>query len=309
MELPIIRPMEPVLVREPFDDPAWIYQVKWDGIRILLYMEEGRVILRTRRGQDRTAAYPELVTSCVIDGKSVILDGEVIALDERGRPSFPRVLRRHLRGGGGREKPPIPVYYVVFDLLHLDGRWLFDTPLAERQALLGRVVEPTKWVQLCDSHSSGTELFTATQRLGLEGIVAKEMQGRYHQGRRHSSWRKIKHFKELDVIVSGVILKQGRANALLVSAYGGGELTYVGRVASGLTSSELGLFTELAEYSAAAEPELANSGQIPRKEDTRWLSIRPVVRVRFLEWTEQGVMRNPVFIGLSSCKEADCKVE
>lgn len=309
MELPIIRPMEPVLVMEPFDDPAWIYQVKWDGIRILAYMEEGRIILRTRRGQDRTAAYPELVASCRIDGKSAILDGEVIALDERGRPSFPRVLRRHLRGGGDHKNPAIPIYYVVFDLLHLDGRWLFDKPLVERQSLLRQVVEPTKSVQLCDSHSSGTELFIATERLGLEGIVAKEMHGRYHQGRRNPTWCKIKHFKELDVIVSGVILKQGRANALLVSAYAGGKPTYVGRVASGLTSTELDLFTELAECSAAVEPELANSGRIPRKLDTRWLSVRPVVRVRFLEWTEQGVMRSPVFTGLSSCKEADCTVE
>lgn len=306
MELPIIRPMEPILLKRPFDDPAWIFQVKWDGIRIVSYIENGHTILRTRRGQDRTAVYPELARSCRISGTSAILDGEVIALDSRGRPSFPRVLRRHLGGPGGRGDRPIPIQYVVFDLLYLDGDWVVDRPLTERQALLQTAVHETDLVQLCDNHSSGVELFSATERLGLEGIVAKEMHGRYHQGRKHRTWLKIKHFKELNVIVTGVVIKQGLANALLVAAYVNRELTYVGRVATGLKAADLRALTELAAEAGAPGPDLANSTQIPRGLNVRWLSVRPVVRVRFLEWTEHGVMRAPVIIGPGTCDEAEC---
>lgn len=309
MILKVIRPMEPVPVDEPFDDPAWIHQIKWDGIRLLAYAEGSGVRLYTRRGQDRTESYPELAGARLAKAETVVLDGEVVAIDSKGRPSFQRIMRRHMRARhrstGAAE---ISIDYVVFDLLYLDGQWLFEVPLLERQALLQDRVNWDTGVHPCDNHTSGKELFHATGQLGLEGIVSKERNGRYHSDRKHPTWRKIKHFQQLDAVVIGVVLKQGRANALLTAAYLEDELTYIGRVATGLSMEELGLFTDLAARSEAPRPLLLNEGYA-RERNIRWLDVRPVVRVRFMGWTEQGLLRAPVVVGFSIRPEKECVME
>lgn len=301
MNLPVLRPMEPVALEEPFDDPAWVYQVKWDGIRLVTYMENGRTVLRTRLGRDCTAVYPELADSLPVRGRSAVLDGEVIALDERGRPGFPHILRRHLAGPaiGG---PAAPLQYVVFDLVYLDGAWLSDLPLIERQNLLQKTVPGSDLVQICDNHPSGRELYAATARLGLEGIVAKEKYGTYHWGRKHRTWRKIRHLREISVLVVGLVMKRGRVNALLVARDVDGVPTYAGRVGTGLKTADRRLLTKLAAAAGAGAPAppLANSAPIPRNPDIRWLTVRPAARVRFLEWTDRGLMREPTLIGFDT---------
>ncbi|MDQ7789379.1 MAG: hypothetical protein RDU41_04930, partial [Clostridia bacterium] len=309
LNIKVIRPMEPVPAEKPTDDPAWIHQVKWDGIRLLSYIEGGRTRLYTRGGQERTGAYPELVEAKVAKAGAVVLDGEVVALDSRGVPSFQRVMRRHMRSQRGLGAAiDISVHYVVFDLLHLNGRWLFEVPLLDRQALLQDSVNWDTGVRPCDNHTSGMELFQATKQLGLEGIVSKERNGCYHPHRKHPTWRKIKHFRELDVVVVGVLLKLGRANALLTAAYLDSELAYTGRVATGLSMDELSLFTELALYSQGSSPPLLNRGQLPERE-VRWLKIRPAVRIRFMGWTEQGLFRAPVVVGFATRPEEECVIE
>lgn len=302
MDLPILRPMEPVAREAPFDDPAWVYQVKWDGIRLVAYIENGRTVLRTRRGRDCSAVYPELADGLPVRARSAVLDGELIALDERGRPSFQRILRRHLAGPAAR--PPAPaLQYIVFDLVYRDGAWLTGLPLAERQAELQKAVSPSGLVQLCDNHCSGRELYAATARLGLEGIVAKERLGTYHRGRKHRTWQKIRHLKEIRVVVIGVVMNRGRANALLVARQADGVLMYAGRVGTGLDAAERHLLTTLAWEACAPPPVLANRDRIPRGLDIRWLAVRPAAWVRFLEWTEQGLMREPVLVGFDTGTE------
>ena len=302
--------MEPLSAEEPIDDPDWIHQVKWDGIRLLSYIEGGRTRLYTRGGQERTGSYPELVERKMAKSECVVLDGEVVALDSRGVPNFQRMMRRHMRSQrrGPGNTIDIPVHYVVFDLLHLNGRWLFEVPLLERQALLLDSVNWDSCVQPCDNHTSGIELFEATKELGLEGIVSKERDGSYHPHRKHPTWRKVKHFRELDVVVVGVLLKLGRANALLTAAYLDRELSYTGRVATGLSNDELSLFTELALQSEGSRPPLLNLGHFPERE-VRWLGIRPTVRIRFMGWTEQGLFRAPVVVGFAIRPEEECVIE
>jgi bifunctional non-homologous end joining protein LigD len=219
MDLNLLKPMEPVLSERPFDDDDYLYQVKWDGIRLLSKVSSiDGVMLWTKKGQLRTETYPELLKiDKILKGNNAVLDGEVIVLGEQGLPSFNRVLRRDLAKKVTKAQITAnPVIYVVFDLLYYNDRSFTNFPLWERQELLTDILKPAENIFLCDSYPKGKQLFLTMQEKGLEGIVAKEKKGRYYCGAKNRTWLKIKCFRKMECVVGGIVLKNGRAGALLL---------------------------------------------------------------------------------------------
>lgn len=293
-----IRPMEPVPSEKIIQKDTWLYQVKWDGVRLLASIGQDNIRLATRRGKDRTATYPELVDSLRDTGlNSALLDGEVIAL-ENGKPNFYRLLQRDLSTNAKKKeylRRKIPVYYMVFDLLFLDGEWITDLPLENRLAKLKEVCPATGWIQLCESYDDGEKLFRVTRDHGLEGVIMKERAGKYHLGQKHPTWRKVKHFRQLEAQVVGVTLRAGRVNALLLGLLQEGKWVYIGAVASGLTAAELRILTEWLPQLEREKPVVINP---PRIREGAGIWVEPVltVEVKYLEWTPDGTLRSPSVI-------------
>jgi bifunctional non-homologous end joining protein LigD len=288
--------MEPVLSREPITGTDYVYQVKWDGIRILANIVDGQVTLHTRHGKVRTTIYPEITAILASNYKkeTLYLDGEMISLFD-GKPDFFQVVKRD------RIKTPskieqfvskIPVSYVIFDMVKANERWLLDMPLEKRLALLEKYVSNSEKIQLCPTTENGESLFTYTKEKHWEGIVAKEKQGKYHIGQKHPTWRKIKHFQFIDAYLLGVTLKSGTVYSLLLGVEDGNQWRYIGRVSTGLSVEEKQLLTTYSSY--LATPTAATHIPPFREEEIRWFTPSIKAKIRYLEWTPDEILRNPV---------------
>lgn len=299
----MIKPMEPVLVLEPFDDLRYLYQVKWDGIRILAYLSPQGIELRTKRGNLRTEQYPELlVLQKYFSGENAIIDGEVIVIGEGGIPNFHKVLQRDLRKNVTQEiMTRNPVIYLVFDLVYLGNRFVTGLTLLERQKLLEKYLRPAANIYLCDNYVRGKELYQIMEGKGMEGIVAKEKNGLYYCGEKNKTWQKIKCFRELNVILGGVALKDGRITALLVGGQNdqpeGNNLSYLGKVFSGLNSRDLAQIRDIMQVYEEADSPFANPPQLEKGVKVIWLPPYLIIKIQYLEWSEKGILRNPVFRG------------
>ncbi len=288
--------MEPVLSKELLVRSNCVYQVKWDGIRILSKIEQGNVTLHTRHGNIRTHIYPEItrLLSNQFARRSVYLDGEMISIHQ-GKADFFQVLKRDRLKTESKIETAVkkmPVCYMLFDILYYDS-WVTDRSFQERNELLNSIVSPTDRLQLCPTTSDGKALFTYTKEQGWEGIVSKEITGKYHVGEKHPTWRKIKHFQYLESTILGVTLKSGKVYSLLLGTKKDDEeWQYIGRVSSGLSVEEKRILTEYSKFlqiptSVAVIPPF-------QEEEIRWFIPDIRVEIRFLEWTPDGTLRNPV---------------
>ena len=235
-----IPPMLATLVGAPFDDPDWLFEVKWDGFRVEAVVDGGDVRLWTRGEQDASRYFgPFLDPPTWLDARRAIVDGEVIALDEHGEPDF-ALLQARIKGRGGPAVAPTPFVYEVFDLLHLDGRSLLDEPLEERRRLLAEVLRPDPRVRLSEHiEADGIAFFEAARSRGLEGIMAKDRRSPYVPGKRTDRWLKVKIRPEQELVVGGWVTGTGTAvelGALLVGVYEDGALRYAGKVGAGFTT-------------------------------------------------------------------------
>lgn len=296
---------------EGFDDPEWVFEVKWDGVRAIATTvrpgtgEPASTRLVSRLGNDVTAAYPELASLWErVLARNAVLDGEIVAFGTDGVPSFQRLQRRmHLRDEGGvdRARTRIPVTYMVFDLLAVDGAAIIDRPLAERLALLDEVLVPGGAVQRSEAvPEAGTALFSAASERGLEGLVAKRAASPYRPGQRSRDWRKLKVRRSVDCVVGGWLPGQGgrggSLGALLLGLHDEGRLRYVGRVGSGFDEAELARLDALLAERAGDSPF---SGGPPRPpKGARFVRPDLVCRVEYGEVTEEGVLRAPSYKGL-----------
>lgn len=291
--------MVPLSRKEPLDSPGYIYQIKWDGVRILSLLEERGVILKNRRGSPRTEQYPELQELAKLaNARSAVLDGEVIALTA-GKPSFPRVLRRDLcrRETAVRVlQREIPCTYCLFDLLFLNGADLTGSPIEERQRLLREIVEPAPLLYLSENFTEGEALYREIERAGLEGIVAKKRGSPYRSGQRSADWLKMKPRRCQLCVVGGLSMAKGSVGSLLLGAYRGEELLYIGRAGSGLKRKELLQLRDLALRVGSADSFFSNP---PRGRDLLWLKPSLTVQIEFAEWTGTLKMRAPVVLGFS----------
>jgi len=295
-----LQPMEPVSKKEPFDSSAHIFQIKWDGVRILALVDQGQVILKNRTSKPRTKQYPELQKlAALVRVKSAILDGEVIAMGG-GKPSFARVLRRDFCR---REKMitalqrQIPCTYCLFDLLYLEGADLTGKPLEERLHLLSKIIEVKPPLYLNENFQEGRALYREIEQAGLEGIVAKKKKSPYRSGKKSGDWLKIKPRRRQLCVVGGLTMPGGSVGALLLGAYRDGELLYIGKASSGLAESDLLLLRDYALENAAAKPYFSNP---PRERDYLWLKPYLTVLIEFAEWTANLRLRAPVVIGFSN---------
>ncbi len=275
---------------------GWTYEVKFDGYRALAYVRAGDCTLRSRNDKDLTARFPEVAKAIAhaVKSPNAVLDGEVCRLTADGRSSF-----SELQQGSG------PLVYFAFDLLELDGVPTVDRPLAERKArlrgLLDRRVEA---VAFSESFDDGDALLEAAGERGLEGIVAKRADGPYRPGRRSSEWRKIKLDKQDDFVVVGFTRGTGRRagtfGALVLAVKEDSALRYAGNVGTGFDDAEIGRLLELLRPLHRDTPPLPAVPTMPRvrRGDVQWVEPRLVVQVRYGEWTHDGHLRHPAYLGL-----------
>ncbi len=302
-----VAPMLAVAGDLPDEEDAYAYEIKWDGVRAQASACGGRLHLSSRRLTDITARYPELWPLAEAVGRPALLDGEVVAFDDEGRPSFghlqhrmhvtdPRDVRRRMGSH--------PVAYLVFDLLWLDDASTMDLPYVERRRLLaGLDLEHSCWSVPRHHLGDGLALLAASRARGLEGIVAKRLTSPYEPGRRSRAWTKVKSKPRQDVVVGGWIPgsgnRWGRVGALLAGYHEGGRLRFAGRVGTGFTDRTL---DELAQLLAPLERATSPfADDVPYKQ-ARFVEPRLVAEVEFGEWTATRIMRHPSFKGLRDDK-------
>jgi bifunctional non-homologous end joining protein LigD len=303
------------------EDARWGYEVKWDGVRALLWVDHGHVTIRSRTQREISDRYPEVRpigrALAARQALEVVLDGELVALDEQGRPSFERLQSRINAGSEAairRAARAVPVTYVVFDLLHRDGRSLLEEPYERRRALLAELeLEGPAWRVPAFRRGDGAALLAATREHRLEGIVAKRLDSRYEPGRRTGAWRKLRNRLRQEVSVGGWLEgeggRAGRIGALLVGDRDepGGPLRYAGRVGSGLSEAQLDdLHARLSALASARSPFAAPAdragGRSPIPRGAHWVQPQLVAEVEFSERTSEGLLRQPVFKGLRDDK-------
>jgi bifunctional non-homologous end joining protein LigD len=312
IDIDSLRPMKAVTGTLPADETGWAFEIKWDGVRIVSGIESGTVRLRSSNGNDVTSRYPELqALANALEHHSVALDGEVVAFDEHGRPNFGLLQHRmHLANAAEVRKraETVPISYVVFDLLHLDGNDV--TPLAylDRRRLLTELVpDDGCWTVPAHREGDGATLLEVVEQRGLEGIVAKRCDSPYLVGKRSSSWIKIKVRLQQEFVIGGWQPgeggREGQLGSLLVGVYQDGVLRYCGKVGTGFTMRELqrlgGLLAPLATETSPFEPP----PPAPIARIARWVRPELVAQVEFGEWTAEGILRHPSYLGLRDDKQ------
>ncbi|MGH2757990.1 MAG: non-homologous end-joining DNA ligase [Actinomycetota bacterium] len=313
------QPMMATLIAEPFDDDAWAFEPKWDGVRAISTCDETTTII-SRNQRDITVAYPELHrTHEQLVALDAMVDGEIVAFDE-GVPSFEKLQSRiHVRGPAEIERlrKTIPVAYVLFDLLYLDGKDLTAEPYDERRRLLEETLVATPTIQLSPmTTGEGRALFEAARAQRLEGIVAKRRSSTYEVDKRSKQWLKVKATFEADVVIAGWTEGQGhrggRLGALVLGVRDGEGLRYVGSVGTGFTDRTRELLEgRLREL--AVDDNTFDAATLKAKAELRkahWVRPDLVAAVEFRQLTSTGKLRAPSFKGLRDDKDlADCTME
>lgn len=280
------------LVSEPFDRPGWIYEEKYDGVRILTYKEENRVRLVSRNGKDRTDSFPQVATAIrILKPVTLLLDGEVVVFDRKAVSRF-----QLLQQDKGE-----PVY-AVFDCLFHEGKDLRSEPLSTRRAVMEKSLGPSK--VLMPSHrlaSDGFEAFRIAKRRGYEGLVAKDLSSPYVEAR-STKWLKVKVRQEDEFVIAGYTKPAGlrqHFGALLLGAYGKGKLRYVGKVGTGFDRKALAALHQ--KFQPYVKPQSALVDP-PREKGLVFLAPRLIAQISYQEWTADGKLRQPVFLGLRDDK-------
>ncbi|MBI3975198.1 MAG: DNA ligase, partial [Armatimonadetes bacterium] len=307
-----VPPMLATLIEEPFDDPDWLFEPKWDGVRTVAILRsqgaERSVLLQSRNLHPVNRQYPEVVDALYAAGlPGAVLDGEIVAPDERGRPSFQRLQQRinlHGHEDVAEARAAAPVLYYVFDILHYDGHDLTARPLRERRRILEAVLPAGPVLRLSEAFpGEGRAFYRAAQDQRLEGIVGKQADSPYETGRRSGAWVKVKVRRTLQAVVGG--FTQGRLGrkshfgALVLGLYDGrGRLQHIGQVGGGFTDRDLEEMLARLRPLVRKDPPFAT--EPATMEPATWVEPRLVVEVEYAEWTDEGLLRVPVFKGMRS---------
>ncbi len=307
-----MAPMLATLSERPFSDPNWLFEIKWDGVRALAWIENGKLTLRARSGSDITSRYPELAgLPDALSCRQGILDGEITVLDGRGRSDFEKLQRRlHVHNPASKLVAEYPVVYFVFDLLYCDGYDLRAAQLLERKRLLQRLLRNSDRTRFSDHQvEKGKELFELTKQNDLEGIIAKRIDSQYVNAR-STSWLKLKTSKTLDAVVTGWTAPRGGTplGSLLLGLYAGKKLQFIGHVGSGFDAQS---HSQIAARLKELRTRKCPFEQLPEtNERATWVAPKLVARVRFSGWTQEERLRHPVFLGLrGDVNPDDCRKE
>jgi bifunctional non-homologous end joining protein LigD len=307
-----VAPMLATAGQLPARPGDYAFEYKWDGVRAIASVETGGVALHSRNGIDITFKYPELQPLArALDNRRVILDGEIVTLDDAGRPSFPRLQQRiqvSSRAAVARVVDDYPVWLVLFDVLWIDGQWVTDRLLAERRELLEELtVEGASW-QVSPAHVGEGKSMLETARLhGLEGIVAKRLDSVYAPGIRSSAWIKTKLVHRQEFVVGGWVPEgsarsSSRVGSMLLGYYDcAGKLRYAGRVGTGLNAAWHDRFTR--QFATLAQESSPFGEPVPRA-GVRFLKPRLVVEVEYRRWPKGSLLQQGAFKGLRSDKDA-----
>jgi bifunctional non-homologous end joining protein LigD len=298
------KPMLATLAEDVPTGPDWLFEVKWDGYRALAYVRGGEARLVSRNGNDLTQRFPNVAKELVRAAKSpaLVLDGEICALDEQGRPSFSAMQQG---------KPGTPIVYEVFDLVEVEGEPLVDLPLRERRVRLEALLDTRNGtVRRSETFDDGQALYRAAAERGLEGIIAKRADCPYRQGKRTREWLKIKTHGRQEFVIAGYTKGQGRRSgrfgSLVLGVWRGEELAYAGNCGTGFTDKDIDeLLARLRPLERPDSP-FAVVPKMPkvRKSDVVWVEPKLVCEVEFVEWTHDGRLRAPSFQGLREDKPA-----
>jgi bifunctional non-homologous end joining protein LigD len=313
MALPArLGPMRAVLDDMPADEDGWAFEIKWDGMRAVAFIDRGTLRLQSSRLTDVTVTFPELTDlPAALGVRQAVLDGELVAFDEQGRPSFGQMQQRmHVTNPADarRRAAMVPVTYVVFDLLELDGHDLTGEPLLERRRVLDEVMpQGPRWRAASFQVGEGAALLAAAEDHGLEGVMAKRVDSRYEIGRRSPAWRKIKVRRRQEFVVGGWHPGQagrtGQLGSLHVGYHDGGTLRYAGRVGSGFTAAEL---RRVGRLLGELETDVCPFEPPPPLQFARlahWVRPELVAEVAYGDWTTDGMLRHPAYLGLRSDKD------
>lgn len=296
-----MMPMSPILRNTIEEGSEWIHQVKWDGIRGLCYMENGRLRVFTKRGRERTGFYPELeVLSFSKKVSSLVLDGELVVLDSEGKPSFHLSLTRERLNSlqkTGLYASKYPAKYVLFDIIALNGQLLTSWPLTERSLLLKELIRPSANIALTDDFEDGHALFALMKEKGWEGIVSKRLMSFYSPGKNHTDWYKVKLVRKLLAAIAGITLKESFPNALILAVNRGDGWEYIGKAAVGLTHTHLALLKDVMNQLKSEKNPFGI--QHPDFKNALWIEINLTCWAGFLEWTQDGALRHPKILGFS----------
>jgi bifunctional non-homologous end joining protein LigD len=299
------RRLDPMLAESadaPFNKPDWMWEPKLDGYRALAFIHAGKATLRSRRGLELAAQFPGLAAELGKQGPDMILDGEIVAFDEGGKPSFNALQNRFQlkteRQIAAAEKGT-PVVFYAFDLLHFAGVDLRKAPYADRRRYLAQCLLPSALVQLVHASEDGVELYTAALASGFEGVIGKRKQSKYEPGKRSASWIKVKSTRSAEFVVGGYTKGKGaRAplGALLIGYREGKKLRYASHVGSGFDGRSLSQLQARLEPLRRKTCPFADQPEL--NAPTTWVEPQVVVEVKFQDWTDDGSLRAPVFLRL-----------
>ena len=293
-----LRPMFATLTDKPFDDPDWVFEMKWDGFRTIAVARSGHASLYSRNLNDISRKYPSVCQALAKIKDEAVLDGELVALDEHGRSRF-QLLQN-------AEREPVRVLYCVFDLLYLDGKDLRGKTLLERKATLKRTL-PKSPLLLYSEHvvGEGIKAFNRAKRANEEGVMAKLASSQYHSGVRTREWLKVKASEEQEVVIVGFTEPRRSRKyfgALVLAVREGKGWKYAGRAGTGFNAETLrSVHEKLVPLITDVKPV---PEKVPDAANTTWVRPKLVAEVKFTEWTSAGEMRHPVSLGLRTDKPA-----
>ncbi len=295
-----IRPMEPRLSTSLPVGKQYRYQVKWDGMRMLAFGRKGKVRLQGKSLLDKTTKYPELsVLPQLLNGEDFILDGELIALLE-GSPSFFSLMRREHQADYNTISQSVPVFYMIFDCLFLDGTWLDKYPWEKRQEILTGILQEDRTVHICASFADGENLLDAVKKQKLEGVVAKNRESPYVEGpRKHPHWQKTKVEQHIEAWVGGISMRNGKVASLILGMEekdeqesGEVKLRHIGNVSSGLTEQDLSGWQKWGRRHEVSHPPFLKANPVPGRKIV-WVEPQRKINVTFNEWTPELKLRAP----------------
>ena len=295
-----IKPMLATLADKPFNSKEWIFEIKWDGYRVISKNRNNSATLTSRNLTSFNRLFPEIKSSLQTIKGDFVADGEVVALDETGRPNFQQ-LQNYRKTGKGN------IVYYVFDLLWLNGYSTEALPVTERKELLKELIPVLDNVIYCEHVvNDGVKLFKAAKKQKIEGIIAKKADSLYYENARSANWLKIKTESTIEAVICGYTEPRGSRKyfgALILGIYNEGKLTYIGHTGTGFNHlNQKTIFKLLQNYTAKVSPFT-----IPPKPNApvTWMKPVPVCEVKFSHMTNDGVLRHPVFIRMRDDKKAE----
>lgn len=303
-----VEPMAALLVNALPTGDEWLYEAKFDGYRALALKDGASVKLLSRRGNDLTGDYPAIRQAVAgLKATSAILDGEIVAFDENGRPSF-----QHLHH---RSAKPAAIRYFAFDLLQLNGKDLQGAPLEARRAALKKVVAGSDLEFSAELPGDADVVIQAVSEVGLEGVVAKRRDSRYEPGKRSGAWQKFKVRLRQEFVIGGYKPEHNNFQSIVVGYYENKKLRFAGRVRSGFSPAQRAalfdvlhpLTVEKCPFTDLPSSKTGHWGEGVTVEDMkklRWVKPKLVAEIAFTEWTRDGNLRHSVFVGMRTDKDA-----